>query len=193
MKDILISFIVLSYNQKEHIQNKLIPSIYKAMKDLKFEILIMDDGSSDINPFSYSEFNNVKLFTYKHSKNQSMLRNIGIKKSIGNWIYFIDGDDEFIEFNKNNKKEKNIFLSFFYNYKKLPNVIFLNSHQFINNKYEDIIHSLDEPLFGPETAIYKKEFLIKNNIFLILKIYIFIVFYYLNFLKLKIMFSIIYI
>lgn len=165
MKDILISFVVLSYNQKEHIKNKLIPSIYKAMENLTFEILIMDDGSSDIDPFSYSEYDKVKLFINEHSKNQSRLRNNGIKNSKGKWVYFIDGDDDFIDLKLEKEKINFYYLINILKENKNINTLFLNSRQLYNGEFNTLKNTYDNPLFGSDIAIYKKNFLIKNNIF----------------------------
>ena len=178
-----ISFITLFYNQKNNFINNLLPSLYNLFLFLKhndinlnIEIIILDDGSEEnetnellkyINKFQ-SKFN-IKIIYYKcinNTKNQSRLRNLGIKLSSGDWIYFIDGDDCLLDLNKEDDLNKKKFLNLI---KKLNNnnkeLYFLDSLQIRDNIFKEQISNLfNHPLFGPETAIYQRNFLNKNHI-----------------------------
>lgn len=92
-----ISFIVLSFNQKENIV-RIINSIeYANLHD--YEIIVVDNMSTDdtesyVN--NYCNLNNitsVKFFLNDSKMNQSKGRNIGVKESSKDYIYFVDGDD----------------------------------------------------------------------------------------------------
>lgn len=62
------------------------------------EILICDDGSSDESESKIAALDNskVKWINCGNNGRPSIPRNIGIKKSTGNWIAFLDNDDEWL-------------------------------------------------------------------------------------------------
>ena len=90
-----LSIILLYYNQDEYM-DKLFYSIKYA--NINCEIIVIDDHSSVPFPFERVKKiipnNDIKLIINKKNlKNQSYCRNIGIKKSTGDYIAYIDGDD----------------------------------------------------------------------------------------------------
>lgn len=96
--DVEISIIIPLFNAEQWINN--IVSILLSEKKVKFEILLIDDGSFD-NTLSIcyriaESDNRVKV--YHHSNHGvSYTRNRGIDKANGKYILFIDADD-IIEF-----------------------------------------------------------------------------------------------
>ncbi|MBP5511906.1 glycosyltransferase [Candidatus Saccharibacteria bacterium] len=89
-----ISVIVPVYNIEEEIAKCLLSILLQRFVD--FEIIVVDDGSTDQSPKILDEFaekySQIKVF---HTKNHglSAARNYGLKKAHGKYIAFIDGDD----------------------------------------------------------------------------------------------------
>ena len=98
-----ISFIILHYNQSCSIEETLYSVVYSMLKYNNLEIIVLDDFSDVDEYFKliYVTENikrkfNINIFVFRttsNTKNQSKLRNIGIKISSGNYIAFLDGDD----------------------------------------------------------------------------------------------------
>lgn len=90
----LISIIVPVYNVEDYLKeclNSIINQIYKNL-----EILLIDDGSSDKSGEICDEFakndSRIKVF-HKQNGGQSSARNLGLDKSKGDFISFVDSDD----------------------------------------------------------------------------------------------------
>lgn len=89
-----ISFIVAVYNVKLYLRECLTSLI--GLKENRYEIIIVDDGSTDGSSEICDEFQKMDLrIKVIHQENQgvSVARNTGIKESVGKWIFFVDGDD----------------------------------------------------------------------------------------------------
>ena len=89
-----LSVIVPIYNGEEHLEKCLNSIINQTFKD--FELILIDDGSKDQSLKICLEFerkyNNVKVF-HQENKGTSTARNLGVEKSSGEWITFVDDDD----------------------------------------------------------------------------------------------------
>ena len=97
-----ISVVIPSYNRKEFLKRSIDSAINQTKKPL--EVIVVDDGSTDgTETMIKSDYDFVKFIKQKN-KGVSAARNIGIKVSIGEWICFLDSDDEW----KKNKLEKQI-------------------------------------------------------------------------------------
>ena len=97
-----ISVVIPSYNRKEFLKRSIDSVINQTKKP--FEIIVVDDGSTDgTETMIKSDYDFVKFIKQKN-KGVSAARNIGIKVSIGEWICFLDSDDEW----KKDKLEKQI-------------------------------------------------------------------------------------
>lgn len=93
-----ISVIIPLYNASKFLHS-LISKIIKQTFD-DWELILVDDGSSDdslaiCNKFASIE-NRIKVF---HQSNQgpSVARNLGIESARGEWITFIDSDDDIFD------------------------------------------------------------------------------------------------
>lgn len=93
----LVSFIVPVYNSEKYI-GKCIDSILNQTSS-NFEIIIIDDGSTDNSLKICREYevrySNIKVFT-QTNQGVSIARNNGIDESNGEWIAFVDSDDEIV-------------------------------------------------------------------------------------------------
>jgi glycosyltransferase involved in cell wall biosynthesis len=93
-----ISVIIPTYNRLP-VLSRALESVY-AQTYLPFEIIIIDDGSDD-KTFQYIEGlqKNSKIplfYHYVDRRGVSYCRNQGVKQSKGNWIAFLDSDDEWL-------------------------------------------------------------------------------------------------
>lgn len=90
-----ISIIVPVYNAEEYLERCLRSLINQTMKDI--EILLIDDGSVDESSSICNEYkdrdNRIKVFKQKNS-GPAKARNLGIEYASGDWIMFVDADDE---------------------------------------------------------------------------------------------------
>ncbi len=92
----MISFIIPAYNSANIIK-RTIDSILNQKTDLEYEIIIVDDGSTDdlyktIFKYYFNKKEKVKYF-YKENGGISEARNYGITKASGDYIIFVDHDD----------------------------------------------------------------------------------------------------
>lgn len=91
-----LSFIIPIYNSENTIL-KSVNMIIKQKKKYPFEIILVDDGSTDQTGRickSLSEQNNFIKYYKKENSGVSSARNAGIEFATGEWVYFIDADDE---------------------------------------------------------------------------------------------------
>lgn len=97
-----ISVVIPTYNRKELLKRSIDSVINQTIKPS--EIIIVDDGSNDgTEEMVKKKYDSLKLIKQKN-KGASAARNSGIKASSGEWICFLDSDDEWI----NDKLEKQI-------------------------------------------------------------------------------------
>ena len=95
LKSIKVSIIVPIYNTEKYLTD-CIDSIIKQTHD-NLEIILVDDGSTDNSGKIADKYaKKDKRIKVIHQKNQgqSAARNLGLKKSTGNYISFIDADDK---------------------------------------------------------------------------------------------------
>lgn len=98
-----ISVIIPTYNSSKTIKRAIDSCLTRNINGT--EIIVIDDGSTDgtveliQENYSFLIDNNIlKLFKACHG-GAGRARNIGLEKSRGDWIAFLDSDDEFINFN----------------------------------------------------------------------------------------------
>ncbi|HOI79251.1 glycosyltransferase family 2 protein [Petrimonas sulfuriphila] len=90
-----ITAVIPAYNVEKYIQrsiNSVLNQTYKA-----FEVLVVDDGSTDNTAKLIQAYGSKVTYLYKENGGASSARNLGIIKAQGDWIAFLDSDDEWIE------------------------------------------------------------------------------------------------
>jgi glycosyltransferase involved in cell wall biosynthesis len=87
----LVSVIIPTYNRANIIQSAINSAIAQTYKNT--EIIIVDDGSNDATADLIAGFGNKVKFIYKENGGVSSARNLGIRKSSGELIAFLDSDD----------------------------------------------------------------------------------------------------
>lgn len=94
-KELLISIIIPVYNVEEYL-NKCLDSILLNNMINNYEIIIIDDGSTDnsgkISDDYASEYNNINVY-HKKNSGLSSSRNTGIKLAKAKYILLVDSDD----------------------------------------------------------------------------------------------------
>lgn len=94
----LVSFIIPSYNSADTI-SRCLDSIYAlSLKQDEFEVIFVDDCSSDntieIVEAYQSQYSNITLLRQPRNNRQGAARNRGVKHAKGEYICFVDSDDE---------------------------------------------------------------------------------------------------
>lgn len=90
-----ISIIIPAYNSGEFI-GKAIDSIIKTELQVDYEIIIVDDGSTDNTANNIRSYikDNVK-YIYQNNAGVSAARNTGLEHAVGKYIMFLDADDTY--------------------------------------------------------------------------------------------------
>lgn len=163
----LISVIIPAYNCRDTLK-EAVKSVAESFTDT--EIIIIDDGSTDETPMLIENLcNNYKIIKALRISNSgpAFARNEGIKLAAGDYIMFIDSDDTF---------EKNAFEAVREELDGKTDILIFGFKQNFLGRAEDKIYSLNSPFAVDEyyknnllnqvwNKAYKREFLIKNNIF----------------------------
>ena len=93
-----ISVIVPVFDSEHYIRHT-VESILNQDADIAFELLLIDDGSTDGSGAICDEYaqsdSRVRVFHINNS-GVSVARNVGIENSRGEWILFVDSDDELL-------------------------------------------------------------------------------------------------
>ena len=179
---IKVSFIIPVYNKEKYL-NSCLDSIYKLSKNYKFdqqfEVLAINDYSSDNSLKILDKWKkkntSLRIFNTKKNCGVSSARNLGIKKSKGEYIFFVDADD-FIQIGAFKKvyeiilknQSKDIFLFFSEINKKKYNKI--DNNNLIDkstNSYSGSLIKINNNFssWNVWKMIVKRKFLIKNKIF----------------------------
>lgn len=97
MKNPLVSIIIPFYNEELYLLRAIKSVINQTYQNI--EIILIDDGSKDSSnsialPFS-EKYSYCKLLTIENS-GLSIARNIGLENCIGDYLIFLDADDELL-------------------------------------------------------------------------------------------------
>ncbi|MBR2024469.1 MAG: glycosyltransferase family 2 protein [Clostridia bacterium] len=94
-----ISVIIPVYNVEKYLKDCIDSILMQSMQD--YEIILVDDGSTDRSGAICDEYANKKenIFAYhKENGGPSDARNLGISKAKGEYIVFVDSDDYFDDY-----------------------------------------------------------------------------------------------
>lgn len=91
-----ISIILPTYNRAKYLSDCINSAIAQTFPN--WELIIVDDGSNDntfeiVEPF-VQKFDNIRYLKHKNRK-PGYSRNAGIQASFGNYITFLDSDDQY--------------------------------------------------------------------------------------------------
>lgn len=177
-----ITVIIPVYNSEMYLENCLKSVVSQTLKDI--EIICVNDCSKDNSWNIVKKFadNDERFVLIENSENkkQGYCRNIGINKAKSDYIHFLDSDDWLADNNfyqtvyeELSHNDIDIFVFNDYEYHEDKNILVedekLKRFPFIYNSFDinndsDVITS-DIKLTGMAwDKIYKRDFLIKNNI-----------------------------
>ena len=98
-----ISFIIPVFNSSKTLE-RCFDSVYKNKTDRNYEIVVVDDFSSDnslevLNNLKEKAPNNchVEIIHLDENKGVQSTRFVGLKSSKGRYVYFLDSDDEIVD------------------------------------------------------------------------------------------------
>lgn len=90
----LVSVIIPTYNRRNTLP-RAVQSVLIQQR-VSFEVLIIDDGSTDGTEQLIRENFPQAAYFYQANQGPSAARNRGIEKSRGEWLAFLDSDDEWM-------------------------------------------------------------------------------------------------
>lgn len=87
----LVSIIIITYNDRKYVGEAIESALAQTYKD--YEIIVVDDGSSDNTSEVLAEFGDQVTVIYQENRGLSAARNTGIRASKGEYVAFIDADN----------------------------------------------------------------------------------------------------
>lgn len=161
LSDIIVSVIIPTYNRAHTLKRAIDSVLTQTFTD--YELIIVNDGSTDETKNLLESFSE---HTIVHTQNEgvSKARNTGLKYARGEWIAFLDSDDEWFR----EKLEKQ--LNFAKTNPQFPLIhgdeIWIRNGNRVNAKYkhakgggDQFIPSLKACVIGPSVALIKKSLL----------------------------------
>jgi glycosyltransferase involved in cell wall biosynthesis len=91
MKNDFISVVIPTYNRVTFLKDAIDSVLAQTFLD--FELIVVDDGSTDDTPKLLSSYNNKVRVITQTNQGPSAARNRGIETAKGEWIAFLDSDD----------------------------------------------------------------------------------------------------
>lgn len=94
----MISVVIPTFNRSELLSRSVKSVIAQTYKD--WELIVVDDGSTDDTDTVMREFTRsdrrIRFLAAPHSGSPPKVRNIGVRESTGEFIAFLDSDDEWL-------------------------------------------------------------------------------------------------
>lgn len=174
-----VSFIVPVYNVRNFIL-ECIESLLE-IKNIEYEVLIINDGSTDdsISVISSLMGNPALKIFHQENRGLSAARNVGLKNAKGTYVALIDGDDKINAslfeqlYKKGMRTNPDIIIGDFLYWKKDE---LIESGKSLNRDYSFCGKDLLRKYYKSITSItcrnlYKRKFLLKNNLYFVDGIY----------------------
>ncbi len=91
-----VSVIITMYNSESFVEHAIQSVLQQESHGLKIEIIVVDDGSTDASCQVVENIRNpaVRLIRLPVNRGQAQARNEGLKEAKGQWIQFLDSDDQ---------------------------------------------------------------------------------------------------
>jgi len=98
---VLFSIIIPTFNA-EHTLGRAVESLLRQNRPELLELLIVDDGSQDATCELASHYgrahSNIRFLQIASNGGPGIARNLGLQHARGEWICFLDADDEYSEY-----------------------------------------------------------------------------------------------
>lgn len=171
---IRLSFIVAVYNVEKYIGHCLSSLFNQDIPESEYEVICVNDGSSDNSEQIILEFQNkyrnLTIFSHSHNRGLGTTRNTGLAAARGRFVWFIDSDD-FIKENCLGKvleicesNDLDIFHMSVLN-QEGDNYIVLNDSTVMTGVQEFVIDGID--YWFTWDRVYNRDFLYNNSLFFI--------------------------
>jgi len=175
-----VSIIVAIFNAEKYLREALDSVLNQTLFDI--ECICVDDCSTDnslaiLNEYAQKDFR-IKVFPMDKNSGPGVVRNYGIEKAIGEYIMILDPDD-FLEldacelaYNQISKNNNDLVIFDHYTYnnvtktKKIYGNKIVPFREYLHNSNIEL-SKINKPYFingWSWTQIYKRSFLVKNNI-----------------------------
>lgn len=171
----LVSVIIPIYNVENYIESSLKSALNQTYPDIEF--ILVDDCGTDSSMsiveaiIQLPEYSHKKVKVIKHSFNQgqSTARNTGLKHAVGEYIFFMDSDDEIsdscIEKHVLSMNDSNADFS-------IANIQLIGAKSVhVKDIREDIVNVSPLQSFlqrrwnvGPWNKLYRRDFIQNNNL-----------------------------
>lgn len=178
MNTIDFSFIIPMYQAENTIINSIRSIIDNIEEHISYEIIVVDDGSSDNGSSIVENLDNFHITVLKQKNSGvAVARNKAIKRAKGKFILFLDADDNFND-NLSDALDKALSLDLditFIGYEiyDVNNNFYMPCYErdsiVLRNAPSQIFNIKDYPYIAfciafPWNKIYKREFILKNEI-----------------------------
>ncbi len=90
-----VSVIIPTYNRCGWIKHAIDSVLQQTYQN--FELLIIDDGSTDITKSILAKYESSIKYYYQENKGVASARNLGIRKAKGDYLCFLDSDDRWLK------------------------------------------------------------------------------------------------
>jgi glycosyltransferase involved in cell wall biosynthesis len=87
-----VSVIIPTYNRRKYVAKAVVSVLGQSFKDL--EVIVVDDGSTDDTRQILEPYRSKIYYIYQANAGVSAARNKGIQSATGEWLAFLDSDDE---------------------------------------------------------------------------------------------------
>lgn len=138
MKEPLVSIIIPTYNYGKFITETL--DDLKLQTYQNWEVIVIDDGSTDNTREvvrKYIKTDNRFNYFYQENNRQSAARNLGIGKSKGKFIQFLDADDKLVHHKLSNQLK-------IFNENPSVDIVYSNVRYFHDDSPEVLRYSMEE-------------------------------------------------
>lgn len=171
-----LSLIVPVYNSDLYLHRCIDSILNQSFKD--YELILIDDGSIDLSGIicdEYAEQNeNIKVI-HQINKGVSAARNVGLKNAKGEWVAFIDSDDELVDGGLNlligkTSNDVDLVICGYTVHDTMGSIVYEYNHYY--EKKLDYIEGLKE-MYVPSNhryqgylwnKLYRNEVIVRNNL-----------------------------
>lgn len=134
-----VSIIIVNYNTKD-ITQKCISSIFEQTKDIAFEVILVDNHSTDGSVEAFEAEKRIVFIPLAYNMGFGKANNAGLERSSGEYVFFLNSDTcllnnavkEFYDFAEKHKTEKigcigcrlkKADMSYCHSYARFPSVL----------------------------------------------------------------------